>query len=205
MSDNRPHVIVRPMSINDIDEVVEIDKLAFPTPWPARTYRYEISSNERSMMIVLENAATIPHQNGNSKLSGWLRRFTGEPTEYGRLMGYSGMWHIADEAHVSTIAIHPDWRGLHLGHLLIWCMIRRAIQQDARMVTLEVRVTNIVAQNLYRKYGFEIMGRRKGYYRDNSEDAFMMGITSLDESYKQRLKELAGELGALLNVTNKLR
>jgi [ribosomal protein S18]-alanine N-acetyltransferase len=205
MSENRPQVIVRPMSLNDIDEVLEIDKLAFPTPWPARTYRYEISSNDRSTMIVLESTQQSEQKNGKNGLGGWLRRFTGEPGHSGQLMGYGGMWHIADEAHISTIAIHPDWRGHRLGDLLIWCMVRRAIYQDARMVTLEVRVSNEVAQNLYRKYGFEIMGRRRGYYRDNGEDAYMMGIMTLDDNYKQWLKDTGGELGKILRVTNRVK
>lgn len=202
MTDNRPHVILRPMQIDDIDEVVEIDKLAFPTPWPHRTYRYEILNNDRSMMIVLDNA-DVARQNGH-KLGDWLRRLTGEAPGSHNLMGYSGMWHIADEAHVSTIAVHPDWRGMKLGELLLWCMVRRAIQNDARMVTLEVRVSNEVAQNLYHKYGFEIMGRRKGYYRDNGEDAYMMGVTDLNEAYRQSLVEFGKDLAHSLRVTDRL-
>jgi ribosomal-protein-alanine N-acetyltransferase len=190
------------MQIDDIDEVVEIDKLAFPTPWPYRTYRYEILSNERSLMLVLENADAA-RQNGH-RFGDWLRRLTGDVPEGHNLMGYSGMWHIGDEAHISTIAVHPDWRGMKLGELLLWSMVRRAIQDDARMVTLEVRVSNDVAQNLYRKYGFEIMGRRRGYYRDNGEDAYMMGVTHLDSAYRQTLVGYGKELSDLLHVTDRL-
>src|SRR5215212_101927 len=99
MSDDRLHVILRTMQLTDIDEVVEIDKLAFPSPWPPRTYRYEILNNDRSTMLVLENDVATPHRNGTGGIGGWLKRFTGEPHP-GVLMGYAGMWHIADEAHV---------------------------------------------------------------------------------------------------------
>lgn len=204
-SDNRPQVILRPMQLTDVDEVVEIDRLAFPTPWPTRTYRYEILNNDRSLMIVLEHKTQTHHsKNGSSGLGQWFKWLSGESAHAGNLMGYSGMWHIADEAHVSTIAVHPDWRGYKLGELLLWSMVRKAIQDHARMVTLEVRVSNTVAQNLYRKYGFEIMGRRKGYYRDNGEDAYMMGVTILDNTYRDQLVSFSEDLRRILKVTDKL-
>lgn len=205
-SDTRPHVILRPMQLSDIDEVVEIDRMAFPTPWPARTYRYEILNNDRSLMIVLEqgDTPTTSSKNGSSGISGWLRWLSGESAPAGNLMGYGGMWHIADEAHISTIAVHPSWRGHKLGDLLLWSMVRRAMQDDARMVTLEVRVSNEVAQKLYHKYNFEIMGRRKGYYRDNGEDAYMMGVTNLDTAYREKMRELGKEIVRRIRVTDKL-
>ncbi len=203
MSDNRPHVIIRPMRLSDVDTVVELDTLSFPTPWPARTYRYEIANNERSIMIVLEHANPIRSPNG-SGLAGWLKRLSGEHPLPVSLAGFSGMWHIADEAHISTIAVHPAWRGYKLGELLLWNMIYHAIHSEARIVTLEVRISNTVAQNLYRKYGFEIMGRRKGYYRDNGEDAYMMGVTPLDQSYRLTLRDFGRDLAQRLIVTNQL-
>jgi [ribosomal protein S18]-alanine N-acetyltransferase len=204
-SEKRPHVILRPMQLSDVDEVVEIDRLAFPTPWPARTYRYEILNNDRSLMIVLEHKQQASaSKNGSSGLGQWFKWLSGDSAHSGNLIGYSGMWHIADEAHVSTIATHPDWRGYKLGELLLWSMVRKAIQNDARMVTLEVRVSNTVAQNLYRKYGFEIMGRRKGYYRDDGEDAYMMGVTVIDNTYRDQLVEFSEELKRIIKVTDKL-
>lgn len=203
MSDYRPRVVLRSMTLADIDEVVVLDKLSFPTPWPARTYRYELVNNERSTMLVLEHDdPTVRSRNGNG-LGSWLKRFSGETLSPRNLVGYAGMWHIADEAHISTIAVHPDWRGNKLGELLLWSMIRRAIQKDARLVTLEVRVNNDVAQNLYRKYGFEVMGRRKGYYRDNGEDAYMMGVTPLDQPYRQQLVEFGRALQGHVRVIDR--
>ncbi len=206
MSDPRLHVIIRKMSLEDIDQVVMLDKLSFPSPWPARTYRYEILDNEHARMFALEPgdtplAAETRQLNWLDRLLGSvIGRSNGQSTP---LIGYSGMWHIADEAHISTIAVHPDWRGKKLGELLVWSMIRQAIRQQASQVTLEVRVSNTVAQNLYYKYGFEILGTRKGYYRDNSEDAYMMGVTRLDEDYRQKLLLFGREMAQVLRVTDR--
>ncbi len=203
MPDDRLPVIVRRMTLDDIDEVTVLDRLAFPTPWPARTYRYEILNNDNSTMLVLEKPNGAGARNDGS-LAGWVRRVVGQPqaspTPEMSLYAYSGFWHIADEAHVSTIAVHPDWRGHRMGELLIWTMAHEAIRRNATMVTLEVRVTNTIAQNLYRKYGFVISGRRKGYYRDNGEDAYMMTVTPLDDAYRAQLKTFGQELAKHMRV-----
>lgn len=198
MHDERLHVIVRRMTLDDIDQVVEIDRLSFPIPWPARSYRYELLNNSRnSTFYVVERASHSPQ--GGGQPSGWLKRLIGtEPhvpeAPAPQVLAYSGFWHIADEAHISTIAVHPDWRGKKLGELLVWVMVRQAILQGATMVTLEVRVSNTVAQNLYRKYGFDITGLRRGYYHDNHEDAYMMTAAPLDAAYRARLQQYGKEL-----------
>jgi ribosomal-protein-alanine N-acetyltransferase len=204
MTDDRLHVIMRPMTVDDIGEVVELDRLSFPTPWPARTYQYEIENNEHAFMLVLEHggASLQPRRNG---LWERLKRLVGTDTASPRrLVGYAGCWYMADEAHISTIAVHPDWRGKKLGDLMIWCMVRQAFRRGSSMVTLEVRVGNTVAQNLYRKYGFEIVGRRKGYYRDNGEDAYMMTLAPLDEHCRARQAEFGRQLARYLRVTDRV-
>jgi ribosomal-protein-alanine N-acetyltransferase len=110
-----------------------------------------------------------------------------QPVSASLIIAYAGMWQIAEEAHISTIAVHPDWRGNKLGELLVWTLIWVAIKQNAELVTLEVRISNEVAINLYRKYGFVVSGRRRGYYRDNNEDAHIMALTPLDAAYRARL------------------
>ncbi|MBN1310392.1 MAG: ribosomal protein S18-alanine N-acetyltransferase [Anaerolineae bacterium] len=157
-------------------------------------------------MFVLE-PGNVFEQPAQSRQLNWLDRLidsiTGWTNGHPRpLIGYSGMWHIADEAHISTIAVHPDWRGRKLGELLVWSMIRQAMRQRAGQVTLEVRVSNAPAQNLYRKYGFEVLGTRKGYYRDNSEDAYMMGVTRLDEAYRQHMLLCGKALASRFHVIN---
>lgn len=202
MRDDRLHVIVRPMTVDDIDKVVVLDRLAFPNPWPSYTYRHEILSNQTSTMLVLEAANAEPRAD---EPGGWLlNRFIGRrlpDTSSYPLVGYSGFWKIADEAHISTIAVHPDWRGHKLGELLIWTMFHLAMQQDARMMTLEVRVSNDVALNLYHKYGFEITGKRRNYYRDNLEDAHVMTAAPLDGHYRSQLRQFERDLARGLRVT----
>jgi len=206
MADTRPQVILREMTLDDIDQVFEIDRLSFPTPWPIRTYRYEIEDNEHSCMFVLEPVGAPPAP-PRSASSRWWERLFGSGDGHGNghpprpfLCGFSGMWHIADEAHVSTIAVHPRWRGQQLGELLLWCMVRQAMMEDAAQVTLEVRVSNALAQNLYRKYSFDVMGLRKGYYRDNGEDAYMMAVTRLDNHYRDQLNTFGRELAQRVRV-----
>lgn len=204
MTDDRVHVTLRPMTLNDIDQVLVLDRLAFPNPWPAHTYRHEIINNRTSTMLVLEH----PHLEAPEEASpgSLLERLIGSKrptTDHASypLVGYSGFWKIADEAHISTIAIHPEWQGHKLGELLIWSMFHLAMQQGARMMTLEVRVTNTVAQNLYRKYGFEITGRRKNYYRDNQEDAHVMTAMPLDDLMLTTLRGFERDLAHRVAVT----
>jgi ribosomal-protein-alanine N-acetyltransferase len=94
------------------------------------------------------------------------------------VLGYAGGWLLVDEIHVSTIAVHPLWRGRGLGELLLISLLERGAELDALRATLEVRISNLAAQGLYQKYGFQIVSRRKRYYADNNEDAYIM-ITPL--------------------------
>ena len=118
------------------------------------------------------------------------------------MVGYGGFWALGDEAHISTIAVRPDWRGYGLGELLLAAMIDLAASLKARFVTLEVRASNLVAQNLYRKYLFEQAGLRRRYYRDNDEDALIMTTPRIDDrtfltAFHQRQKLLCERLNNL--------
>jgi ribosomal-protein-alanine N-acetyltransferase len=190
------------MTLNDIDQVVELDRLSFPIAWSARTYQHEIVHNDSSTMVVIQEADAAPVHKGNGgEQAGWLPRLLiPERRPYVPLLGYAGFWTIADEAHISTIAVHPDWRGHKLGELQIWFMVQEAIRKGAGVVTLEVRVGNQVAINLYRKYGFTIVGRRKGYYRDNGEDAHIMALTPLDAALQARLERFKRTLSRTLII-----
>jgi len=105
---------------------------------------------------------------------GWLRR---EPPRV--VVGYIGFWYVVDEAHISTLAVHPAYRGRGIGAQLLAAMLREAAGLGARLATLEVRVGNLAAQRLYLKFGFEEVGRRPAYYRDNAEDALLMTLAPL--------------------------
>jgi ribosomal-protein-alanine N-acetyltransferase len=146
---------LRPMTADDIDSVMAIEQESVPTPWPASGYRHELTQNPRAFYAV----ATCVDDLG---------------TEI--VLGYAGHWLIADEVHVSIIAVAAHCRGRGLGDLLMLQVLHHAKQQNARLVTLEVRRNNRVAQNLYQKYTFAEVGERKGYYRDTGEDAVLMTL-----------------------------
>ena len=150
---------IRPMTLEDIEEVAEIDQLSFANPWPQSSYRYELTSNPMSRLWVAEVG----------KLSGNFR-----------LVGMIVVWLIEDEAHIATIAVHPDFRRKGIGRSLLAYALRESICVGARYAMLEVRKSNQEAQELYLKFGFEVVNRRARYYRDNNEDALLMNLNNLD-------------------------
>jgi len=113
------------------------------------------------------------------------------------ILGYSGFWLMVGEAHISTIAVQPDLRQQGIGELLLTAMLDRATELEADIATLEVRVSNVTAQNLYRKYGFRRVGLRRRYYRDSDEDALIMSTERLTsagfQSHFQQLKRALQE------------
>jgi ribosomal-protein-alanine N-acetyltransferase len=112
-------------------------------------------------------------------------------TGTGKLIGYCGFWLILDEAHVTTVAVKPEYRGNALGELLLVQCLERCYAQSINWLTLEVRVTNYNAQNLYYKYGFSSVGIRPKYYQDNQEDALIMTTADIaSESYRALYKKL---------------
>ncbi len=171
-------VIVRPMRLGDIEQVVQIDRLSFSTPWSANAYRFELTNRDTSHLVVLELASPVSHPVQRWR---WLPRLFARQTAAGQLVGYGGCWLIAGEAHISTIAVHPDFRGQGLGELLLASMLKRAILLHGEYSVLEVRESNTTAQALYRKYEY------RHYYRDDGEDALLMEARPLDAAYAQRL------------------
>jgi ribosomal-protein-alanine N-acetyltransferase len=149
-------VAVRAMELDDLTHVLEIDRLSFPVPWPERSYRYELTENPASNMLVAESNGPVH-----------------------RVVGFIGCWLIADEVHISTLAVHPSFRGQGIGRVLLEATLDQSVHRGAEIATLEVRVSNTTAINLYRKMGFEVVGRRPGYYRDNGEDALLMTVSGL--------------------------
>ncbi len=148
-------VVLRPMTLNDIDTVLEIERIAYPTPWTRQGYEKEIKRNELAMYHVLEIA--------------------------GAILGYAGHWVMADEMHISMIAVHPAWQRNGLGEILLLHELVQACEKNTFLVTLEVREKNIPAQQLYQKLGFVEVGRRKNYYKDTKEAAILMTLEPLNE------------------------
>jgi ribosomal-protein-alanine N-acetyltransferase len=202
------------MTADDIPRVLEIDQLSFPLPWSATSYRYELTQNPNSHFWVAVASASGAAQpaagasNGGeatkaSRVRDWLTpgrwlalaRPPQPAPPVRNVIGYSGFWFIIDEAHISTIAVHPDWRGQRVGESLFVSILEQALQLGAVTATLEVRVTNERAQRLYRKYQFEVVGRRKHYYRDNGEDALLM-TAELGGDYPQDMRRLFAQKGS---------
>ncbi len=210
------------MRLEHVPAVSAIEKLSFPQPWPQNAYRREITENRMAHYIVarrlsptgtddepLPQPPAAQTQPKSPDLIGRISRLLrpAEPRsaqleeELKSIVGYAGIWVMTDEAHITTIASHPDVRGMGVGELLLVALIHRAIEIGARWMTLEVRASNAVAQNLYRKYTFKEMGVRRRYYSDNGEDALVMWTDALDSSsfqaaFDENERKLSEHLGS---------
>jgi len=142
------------MQVSQLDQVLQIENVSFPTPWSRNSFDYELHHNDFAHYIVA--------------LAGGHR-----------VAGYAGMWVILEEAHVTNIAAHQDYRGHGLGMALMLQLIHRAIMLGCHRMTLEVRPSNTPALALYTRLGFEEYGRRKNYYSDTREDAIIMWKNNL--------------------------
>lgn len=143
-------VTFRKMTLHDVDKVYEIEKESFTLAWTKEAFEQEMVKNEFAYYVVAKTEEDI--------------------------IGYCGMWLVIDEAHITNIAISPSQRGKKLGEALMKAAIDAAKAHGAKLMTLEARVSNIVAINLYKKLGFQNGGIRKGYYTDNQEDAIVMWV-----------------------------
>ncbi len=185
------------MQWKDVSAVMAIEHRSFSLPWSANTYRHEILDNANAHYFVLRQRAGPPE-----RWTDWLSRLARREPE-GPIIGYGGFWLIADEAHISTIAVDIGWRGRGLGEYLLASMVERAIALHAASITLEVRESNRVAQNLYRKYGFVVTGQRSRYYQDNHENALLMAVDGANtDSYRRALSRLTAALSARLAQIN---
>lgn len=185
---------LRPMAIEDIPTVSAIEQIIFSLPWSATAFRYEISHNAASQYLTLRYLPWVGAPPKRSLLSP-VRRLLHPPRLDSSLLGYGGFWLMVDEAHICTLALRPEWRRRGLGELLLVSLIEVALGCHAQVVTLEVRVSNTVAQSLYRKYEFKKTGRHKRYYSDNGEDAYVMTMESINSTgYRNRFRELTARL-----------
>jgi ribosomal-protein-alanine N-acetyltransferase len=137
-----------PLKLEHIDRILVIDSLCFPTPWSRESLEKEIENSALTKYVVAKKSGIV--------------------------IGYAGMWVILDEGHITNIAVHPEYRGIGVGSLLLEALIEICKIEFIKSMTLEVRASNARAQNLYKKYGFLQNGIRKGYYRDNKENALIM-------------------------------
>jgi ribosomal-protein-alanine N-acetyltransferase len=148
------NLVIRKMTLDDMPAVVDLDQKSFSLPWPERSFRYEITDNPASHCWVAELEE--------------------------RIVGMVVVWLIASEAHVATLATHPDFRRRGIAERLLSYALRQLRRKGARSSFLEVRDSNRAAQAMYRKFGYIETGRRPRYYRDNDEDAILMSLDSLE-------------------------
>ncbi len=186
-------LLLRAMRSEDLDQVVAIDKHCFRPSWSKSSWRHELATTHTSHLVVLSDG-TLP------QATGWrsrLRALGGRmPAE--KVLGYGGMWLVAGEAHISTLAIHPQQRGHGYGELLLAALTRRALERKASLVVLEVRESNSVARRLYEKYGFRLCGIKGGYYREGNEDACDMRLDLADAALHNRVLQRCSAIQARL-------
>lgn len=139
--------IIENLNLTHIEEICDIEKRCFSDAWSRQSFIDEID-NENSVFIVVKKEDKI--------------------------VAYSGFWYIVDDAQIMNVAVDIAYKGMKISHILMKEMIQRARDKNMATMSLEVRVSNEIAINLYKGYGFEIVGVRKQYYQDNKEDAYIM-------------------------------
>ena len=136
------------MRPEDLDEVLDIERASFSMPWSRGAFLYEMQQNRVARC--------------------WVMR------EDGRTIGYLCLWEIADELHITNVAVDPRCRRQGVGRMLLRGVLEDARERRLRLVVLEVRPSNAEARSLYEGFGFRVIGRRHGYYYDTGEDALVM-------------------------------
>lgn len=147
---------LKPMKAENLPQVLEIEKLSYTNPWTKASFLYEITENP---------------------LATYLVAVEGE-----KVIGYGGIWVVLDEAHITTLAVHPAYRRQGVGEVLLKALIEIARNHRVQNIILEVRVSNLPAQHLYEKIGFKPIGLRKKYYTRPEEDALVMSLDLKEET-----------------------
>jgi ribosomal-protein-alanine N-acetyltransferase len=203
------------MQLKDVPEVIDVERDSFSMTWPANSYRRELEQNRMARYVVLRYApgpseAPFARRVRDSRpfplsllpLGGERPHADGDDPP---IVGYGGVWLMMDEAHVTSIAVRPEFRGRRLGQLLMLVLFDIALQKASRWMTLEVRVSNVTAQALYKKLGFREAGIRQRYYTDNNEDAMIMWSEDLrSPAFRERYAAIRQELASHLEWTVRL-
>lgn len=153
---------IRRMTLEDIPSVLELDKLSFALPWPERSFRFELTENPASRCWVFDVE--------------------------GKIAGMIVAWLLVDEAHIATIATHPEYRRQGIARKLLTYALRYMSKEGAVTSFLEVRESNTAARDMYHQFGYEVVGRRKRYYKDTDEDAILMTLGELENLKIETLK-----------------
>lgn len=172
--------VIEPMTIEDLAEVHAVEVQSVPTPWPISAYRRELTNPQGNFYVVCRwrppNGVAV--ERADERVSRGLfplfHRREDRPPMHAPIVGFAGMWVQGDEAHVTIIGVAPAHRGRGVGEFIFTALVDQALRRNATWITLEVRVSNLRAQNLYAKYGFSVQGTRRRYYSDDGEDAYVM-------------------------------
>lgn len=157
-----PEITIRSMIPADLDQVYALEKTCFAAPWPYSSFEFEINENPAARLWVAE----VPTAERDNQIVGMIVA-----------------WLLVDEIHIATIAVDPDYRRKQVATRLIWTAFTELLQEGAVSATLEVRESNHAAQNLYRRLGFQPVGKRPGYYQEKGESAVLMTLNSIDPDY----------------------
>lgn len=177
---------IKPLETFQVSEIVVLDRICLGGIWTAEGYLREINSPNSSLLT----------------LSFWDEE-TKNTNSKEKIVGVACLWSILEEAHITLLGIHPDFRQQGLGTLLLLSLLEDAISRNLSRATLEVNVNNIKAINLYRKIGFEIAGKRRRYYQSTGEDALVLWLNKLQNySFKKSLAEWQKDLESTLGKNN---
>ena len=206
------YYVIRPMENVDIPQVAQIDREAFPGEWVFRSqssYKRDLDNPSVRYIVACKKNEVLESVGQAMNKVPWFKRLFsyGRPLNISKdIVGFSGFWMMLEEAHIIAIGVRNGYRQLGIGEALLIATIELAQILNANVVTLEVRASNEIAQELYKKYGFLVEGRRHRYYSSNGEDAIIMttdNITSmsfrasfqnLKETHSQRHPELLSQL-----------
>lgn len=209
---------VRKASPDDLTELSTIEREAFTESWPPTPFRRDLASKNTEILVVSieTDSGETPVKSETNIISyenvGYVSRFLKKlnnlwadaPSHDNKnIVGYVAVRHMYDEAHVTSIAVRKSFRGIGMGELLLMSAVSNAMKKNYKTTTLEVRVSNRIAQSLYKKYGFNEVGIRKRYYSDNDEDAYIMTTDNLDsDSYTSNFRNLVDDFNKrALNIS----
>jgi [ribosomal protein S18]-alanine N-acetyltransferase len=168
-----PEIELTRMRRRHLRKVLSIEARVYPRPWSASLFLSELAQRSSRTYLVARHD--------------------------GEVIGYAGMMFMGAEAHVTNIAVDPDYHGLKVGTRLLITLITEAIARGAETITLEVRISNQVAQSMYEKFGFSAVGVRKGYYVETNEDALIMVVEDARSTeFRLRLRSIRGEVDEAL-------
>ncbi|ARV59368.1 ribosomal-protein-alanine N-acetyltransferase [Nostocales cyanobacterium HT-58-2] len=153
---------VKHLTPADLTSVLELDHACFGGLWTMDAYQRELDSPNSDLLGLFSSVSVV------------------------NLLGIGCFWSILDEAHITILAVHPQYQRQGFGQVLLYSVLKTACDRGLERATLEVRASNSAAISLYKKFGFQIAGRRRRYYKDNNEDALILWLGDLQQPQFQK-------------------